>query len=211
MKRVFILAIAVMLSFPIFAEAKSGKTNMPCVKFNGTKNNLLYSAKSPEVKSYINEYYKTSEGYTSWTELIGVHHYPNYFSPIYYAKTFREYLSTNNCPSALEVDEENNSAIIDFLLIDSSKLPIVLEFNVFRCEKSPICGTVCLQYAKRYTIMNALEVDKVKKTFMKNREKYISQIKKMEIPDLITTDVDKGKYINHEGIENSLESELQLN
>ena len=59
--------------------------------------------------------------------------------------------------------------------------------------------------------MNALEVDKVKKTFMKNREKYISQIKKMEIPDLITTDVDKGKYINHEGIENSLESELQLN
>ena len=46
---------------------------------------------------------------------------------------------------------------------------------------------------------------------MKNREKYISQIKKMEIPDLITVDVDKGKYINHEGIENSLESELQLN
>ena len=57
--------------------------------------------------------------------------------------------------------------------------------------------------------MNSLEIDKVKKSFMNNRDKYIKQIKKVEIPDLVTVDIDKGKYINHEGIVNDLQSELK--
>ena len=205
----FLIILTLLITLPLCAFAKSNKTTMPYVKFNGSKFSLYFSAKSPELKSYMNEYYKTAEGYASWTELIGVHHYPNFFSPIDYAKTFKDYLATSNCPCAVEMDEENNSAILDFLVIDNSKLPIVLEFNVFRCEKSPICGTVCLQYAKRYTIMNALETDKVKKNIVKDREKYIKKIKKVEVPDLVTVDIEKGKYINHEGIVNDLQSELK--
>lgn len=203
------LIVLILLITPLCVFAKPSKSIMPYLKFNGSKFSLYYSAKSPALKTYMNEYYKPSEGYTSWSELIGVHHYPNYYSPIDYAKSFRDYLASNNCPSVIDIDEDNNSAIIDFLIIDAAKLPIVLEFNIFRCEKSPICGTVCLQYAKRYTIMNSLEIDKVKKGFMKNRDKYIKQIKKVEIPDLVTVDIDKGKYINHEGIVNDLQSELK--
>ena len=208
--RKILITLTLLITLPLCALAKSTNTSMPCIKFNGSKFSLYFSAKAPELKTYMNEYYKPTEGYTSWTELIAVHHYPNYFSPIDYAKTFRDYLAEGNCPSAIDVDEENNSAVLDFLLIDSAKLPIIIEFNIFRCEKSPVCGTVCLQYAKRYTIMNALEVDKVKKNFMKNRERYIKQIKKVAIPDLVTAEIDKGKYINHEGIVNDVQSELQL-
>lgn len=209
MKRI-ILVFLILLVLPVCAFAKSSKADMPNIKFNGSKFSLYFSAKSPEAKSYINEYYKKAEGYTNWSELIALFHYPNAYSPIDYAKTFREFLAEDTCPSAIEVDEENNSAILDFLIIDSRKLPIVVEFNIFRYVKSPICGSVGLQYAKRYTIMSPLEIERVKKDILKNRTKYIKQIKKLEIPDLVTVDIEKGKYIHHEGIENNIQSELQL-
>lgn len=195
MKRILIITFLMFAILPVCASSL-----MPSLKLNGSKFTLYYSAKSPEIGSYINEYYKSGETYESWTELVVVHHFPTAYSPIDYAKSMSDYLASMNCPCSIENDEENNQSLIDFILIDSSRLPIILEFNIFKYEKSPICGSVALQYAKRYLIYNLLEVDKVKKSFEKDRDKYLNRVKKLEIPDIVTYDIEKGKYTHHEGI-----------
>lgn len=195
MKRIIVLIIF-LLCGTMFCSA----ADLPSVKFDGKVFTLYYSAKNSESGTFINEYYKPHEGYTSWSELISVHHFPNAYSPIDQAKAFRDYLGEGLCPSAIEVDEENNSAIIDFVLIDNKKLPIILEFNVFKYVKSLQCGTIAFQYAKRYRINNALEVEKIKKSFMKNRAKYIGQVEKVKIPELVKVEVEEGRYTNNEGI-----------
>ena len=195
MKRIFLVFFTILIILPVFASAV-----MPSLKFNGNKYYLYYSSKSPEAGSYINEYYKNGESYESWTELLAVHHFPNAYSPIDYAKNMSDYLSSMNCPSAVDVDEENNSAVIDFILIDANKMPVIVEFDVFKYQKSPVCGSTAVQYAKRYIIHSNLEVDKVKKTFEKDRLKYISKVKKLEVPDLVTFNIDRGKYSSNEGI-----------
>ena len=171
---------------------------MPYIKYDGTKFSLYYSAKSPELGGYINEYYKKNEGYASWTELLAIHHYPKSFYPIEHAKEFKAYLDDSGIPSFTDVDDEANSAIMDFVIIDSNKLPIIMEFNVFKYVKSPVCGTIGLQYAKRYRIYNALEVEKIRKTFAKTRAKYVKRVNKIKIPELITQDVENGQYVKKE-------------
>lgn len=199
MKRIVILFIIIFIGVSA-VFAKTQKSEMPSIKFNGGKYSLLYSAKNPQTGAYMNEYYKPNEGYTSWNELIGVHYFPDAYSPIDQAKSFRAYLSEARCPSAIDVNENENTAVLDFMLMDTNKLPIILEFNIFKYEKSPVCGTIALQYAKRYRINNSLEIDSVKKSFKKSRDNYIKQVKKTHIPVLVTVDVDKGRYTNNEGI-----------
>ena len=194
MKRFLIITAFILALLPVVASA------MPSLKLNGNKFTLYYSAKSPEAGSYINEYYKNGENYENWSELVAVHHFPTAYSPIDYAKNMNDYLSSMNCPCSIVNDEENNQALIDFILIDSSKLPIILEFNIFRYEKSPVCGSVALQYAKRYLIYNILEVDKVKKSLEKDRSKYLNKVKKLDMPDIVTYDIERGKYKQNEGI-----------
>ena len=202
MKRILIITILILAVLPAFAV-------MPWLKLNGSKFTLYFSTKSPETGSYINEYYKQGETYESWTELVAVHHFPSAYSPIDYAKTTNEQLSLMNCPCSMELDEENNSAMVDFILMDTSRLPVILEFNIFKYEKSPICGSIALQYAKRYLIYNTLEVDKIKKMFEKDRTKYLNKVRKLEIPDLITYDIERGQYLDKQ--ETKAEGNKQLN
>ncbi len=195
MKKILIIVFLILITMPVFASSL-----MPNIKFSGNKYTLYFSAKSPETGSYINEYYKNGETYETWTELIAVHHFPTAYSPIDYVKLMEETLSSMNCPCSVETDEINNESLIDFIMMDTSKLPIILEFNIFKYEKSPICGSVALQYAKRYLIYNMLEVDKIKKSFERDRERYLNKVKKLDIPDIVTYDIERGKYIHHEGI-----------
>lgn len=191
---VTVILLCVLVSGAVFA--KDAEAVMPALKFMGNKYTLYYSAKSPELGGYINEYYKQRESYASWSELLALHHYPSAFYPIEHAQAFKGFLSENGIPSMIEVDEDNNSAILDFIIINSKQTPIILEFNVFRYVKSPVCGSVGLQYAKRYRITDTSEIEKIKKDFAKNRLKYIKKVKKIKIPDLVTSDIEYGKYIN---------------
>ncbi len=188
MKKFFVV-IAVILLNMCFALADE----QPVLKFNGAKYQLMYSVKNKEHNGYLNEYFKLGEDYNNWTELVAVHHFPNAYSPLDQAEAFREYLGSINCPSALVEDEKNNSAIIDFILIDGDKLPIILEFNVFKYAKSPECGTIALQYAKRYVVSNGLEVDGIKKEFAKTRNSALKKVEKYEIPAIVKEDIDKLK------------------
>ena len=156
MKRLFILTLSLFLSTN-FVYSKAAKKDLPFVKFNKTNFTLLFSEKNSQTNGQINEYYKKHETYTNWSELVAVHHFPNMYSPIEEAKLFREILGLASCPSAITVFEDENRAILDFILINDKKLPIILEFNVFKFEKHNACGTVAVQYAKRYVINNALE------------------------------------------------------
>lgn len=194
MKRILVFVILSLFFTCGFACAKSGKTDMPYLKMNGTKFYLYYSAKSTETGGYINEYYKTGQTYTSWNELIGIHHYPTAFYPIEHAKEFSDFLGNSGVEAPLEVYDEDNKAIMYFVIVNNNRLPIIMEFNVFKFVKSPVCGTVALQYARRYLLTNNLEVDKIKKDFVKSAIKYIKQADKLEIPDIVTIEIDNGIY-----------------
>jgi len=205
MNKIIIFGIIFFLFTSGIVFAKSNKGNTPVIKFNGAKYFLMYSAKSSETGGYLNEYYKTNQTYASWNELIGVHHYPTAYYPIEHAKEFARYLNEAGIISSIEIDDENNTALLNFIITDKHKLPIIMEFNVFKYVKSPICGTVALQYAKRYRLNNPLEAGKVRKDILKNGYKYLKKVNKLQIPDVISVEIDNGKYLLKEGCNDSLE------
>ena len=201
MKRIIILIFLVIFSLTCgFAFAKSKKSEMPSIKFNGTPFHLYYSVKNKEYGGYINEYYKQNQTYTNWNELLAVHHYANAFYPIKHAESFSDFLSSSGAECYLTIDEEDNSAILDFVISDNRKLPIIVEYDVFKYEKSHACGTVALQYARRYMLSNSLQVNDIKKMIKKNRKKYIKSVKRTKIPDIVNVKADKGKYVNTEAV-----------
>ena len=200
-KFVLLFLCFALTSFVVYAE-NSDISDIPKTKFDGKEYTLLYSAKNPDSGNFINEYYKNLETYTNWTELITIHHFPNSYSPIDCAKEFRNMLAEMNCPSALEEFEDENFAILDFILIDSKRLPIIIEFNVFKYEKDEICGTIAVQYAKRYRINSPLEVERLKKEFLKSRSKIVKKIKKYTLPKLIVENVENGQYVQTEAVKN---------
>ena len=205
MNKIVLVLLMLFLSTGL-VFAKSKKNNMPVIKFNGAKYTLMYSAKSDETGGYLNEYYKKNQTYASWSELIGVHHYPTSFYPIVHAKEFAEFLNSTGVVANVEADEKNNSALVYFVVMDKNKLPIIMEFNVFKYEKSPICGTVGIQYAKRYRLNNPFEIAKTQKDVVKQGLKYIKKVVKLPIPEVITFDVEKGKYVLKEGCNSNLEN-----
>ena len=199
MRIIHIIFLVILIFFIAISDvqAKKQKSETPQIKFNGEKYTLLYSVKGSETNGYLNEYFKKNESYYTWKDILAVHHMPNAYSPIDEAKVLRDALGSMMCPSAIEIDEENNSAILDFIMINSNKLPIILEFNVFKYQKDSVCGTVALQYAKRYVVSNALEVERIKKILKKERNKYVKKVRKYELPKLIEADIDNGKYVKN--------------
>lgn len=202
MKKILTLIVsALFLSCGYVCAKQDKKVIMPAINFGGNKYSLYYSAKIAETGGYINEYYKPNQTYAGWNELIGVHHYPTAFYPIDHARAFKDFLNASGGQAFLEIYDEDNMAILYFTVVSDKRLPIVLEFNVFKYQKSPICGTVALQYAKRYLLNNGLEVDGLKRDFANNALKYIKRIEKLEIPDIVTVEIEKGKYVHSEDLE----------
>ena len=202
---VLILFTAIFCSF-VNAQDFNGK--MPYIKFNKAKYSLYYSTKDKELGGYINEYYKKSQTYSTWDEMVGLYHYANTYSPIDKVKEFSVFLAESGIPST--VDEcDDNSAVIDFFVANDNHYPIVLEYNVFKFYKSPICGTLGFQYVKRYRLKDGLEVDKVKKKLVKSRNKYVKKVKNAEAPQLVQEEIDKGKIVANEGTDNSLYNEFK--
>ena len=192
MKKIFtILFMIIIFTSPVFAKKQSDYH----INFKGEKYHLLYSIKSEDFGGYLNEYYKSGETYNNWSEMLAVHHFPNAYSPIDQVKKFREYLGKMNCPSALTFNDKKNVAMIDFLLINNNQVPIILEFNIFKYQKSKKCGSVALQYAKRYAVTTAMQVDEAKRDFEKNRRNIIKKVKNYEIPAVIAEDIDKCKFV----------------
>lgn len=206
MKKIFILTGLVLLLTMQFVFAKAVKNTMPVIKFDGTKFTLMYSAESKETGGYLNEYYKAHQTYASWTELIGIHHYPTAFYPSEHAKEFAEFLNETGIPANLEVDKENDTALLYFLVIDKRKLPIIIEFNVFKYIKSSVCGTVGFQYARRYRLNSPLEIENAKKDILKTGVKYIKLVSKAKVPEIISLKVDNGKYVLKEACDNNMET-----
>ena len=189
MKKIFSLVFILFLSTSIVAAKEKNYS----INFGGVKYNLLYSVKSSETGGYLNEYYKNGETYNRWSEMIGIHHFPNAYSPIEQVSDFKKYLGSIDCPSSLTFDDENNSAMIDFILINDKKLPIIMEFNIFKYVKSEKCGSVAVQYAKRYAVKTAFEAEAVKRDFEKTRKKALKNVEKFKVQEVITEEIDKLK------------------
>ncbi len=184
----FLAILFVLILNMSFAVAKEKNYS---INFNGEKFNLLYSTKDKDFGGYLNEYYKHGETYNIWSELVAVHHFPNAYSPIDRIRDFKDYLSAMKIPSSLTFDDKRNTALIDFIVIKDNNMPIVLEFNIFKYEKSKKCGSIAIQYAKRYSATTTMQIEEIKKDFEKNRMKLIKKVEKFEIPTLVTTDIDK--------------------
>lgn len=190
MKKILTIVLLFLLSINIVSAKE--KQNYK-IKFNKETYNLLYSTKNPEFGGYLNEYYKWNETYNRWSEMVAIHHFPNAYSPIDQIKTFREYLGSLNCPSAITFDDKKNVGIIDFIMINDHQLPIILEFNVFKYEKSKKCGSVAIQYAKRYVVTTALQMEAAKRDFDKYRKKAIKAVQNFELPEVVYKEIDKCK------------------
>lgn len=189
MKKIFVLLILIFLSINTVYAEKHDKDYS--VRFNGNKFNLLYSVKNKDFGGYLNEYYKKGDTYNIWSELIAVHHFPNAYSPIDRIKDFKDYLGSMHVPSSLTFDDKKNTAMIDFIMISDHSMPIVIEFNIFKYEKSKKCGSIAIQYARRYTATTTMQIESIKKDIEKNRNKLIQKVKHFEIPEVITKDIDK--------------------
>ena len=185
MKKIFLLTF--ILIFTLQTVSAKNYT----LHFNGEKYTLLYSAKNKDFGGYINEYFKPRETYNIWSEMIAVHHFPNAYSPIDGVRDFKEYLGSLGVPSALTFDDKKNTATIDFIMISNSQMPIVMEFNIFKYEKSKKCGSIAVQYAKRYSATTTLQVEQIKEDFEKNRKNLIKKVQKLNIPEVIDFDIDK--------------------
>ena len=182
----FLLSIFIFIFSMQFCLAKEHVLN-----FNGSKYTLLYSAKNKDFGGYINEYFKPRETYNTWSEMIAVHHFPNAYSPIDRIKDFKNYLGSMNVPSALTFNDKKNTAMIDFIMIADQHMPIVMEFNIFKYEKSKKCGSIAVQYARRYSATTTLQIEQIKSDFEKNRKKLLKNVQKLNIPEVIDEDIDK--------------------
>lgn len=187
--RRFLIIILTLLCINI--NSVSASVNSDCIKYNGNKYVLLYSGKSVEHNGYYNQYFKSGEDFDSWSEMIAVQHYPNVYSPIDLANIFRDYLGECHCPSSMTVDNNKNISVLDFILIDDSKksFPITLEFNIFKYVKSSDCGTLSMQYAKKFLVYNQKDADKIKKNFAKYRPKALDEILKTNVPNIVNRDI----------------------
>ena len=186
MKKIFIAFIALFTIGISVCYSKDYSLN-----FDGTKYYLLYSVKNKDFGGYLNEYYKKGETYNIWSDMVAVHHFPNAYSPIDRIKDFKDYLSSMNIPSSLTFNDKDNTAMIDFIMIKSNKLPIVLEFNIFKYEKSEKCGSIAVQYVKRYSATTTMQIEGIKKEFENNRKHLINKVKNFKIPNVVTEDIDK--------------------
>ena len=177
------------------------------LNFNGEKYYLLYSAKNKEFGGYINEYFKKGETYNIWSEMVAVHHFPNAYSPIDRIKDFKDYLGSMHVPSSLTFDDKKNTATIDFILIAEQNMPVVMEFNVFKYEKSKKSGSIAVQYVKRYSATTTLQIEQIKSDFEKNRKKLVKKVQKLEIPEVIDESIDK--CISALDIKNETDNEIR--
>ena len=189
------LSFILFLSLSIISTSAKDSENY-YINFDGERYNLLYSVKNKDFGGYLNEYYKNGETYHNWSEMVAIHHFPNVYSPIDQVKWFKDFLNKKNCLSELTFDDKNNAAMIDFVMINDKRLPVVSEFNVFKYQRSEKNGSVAIQYVKRYTTTTARELEAAKKDFAKNRKKTIKEVKSYKIPDLITIEIDKCKLVS---------------
>ena len=191
-----IILFFIMLSSALITFAQNDIENVtPIIKFNHSKYALQYSNKNEQTGGMLNEYYKKSESYYNWSELLVVHTFPNASFPIEQANVLKEYVSLNYKSHFFGTIEERESIISDFMLVNDKKLPIILEFNIFKFEKNSSNEVVALQYSRRYILNNPLEIYKVKKSLENTRLKYIRKISSTPIPNIITTLVDNGIFL----------------
>lgn len=189
--------LSIVLFMLIGITSVFAKENNYNINFDGERYNLLYSVKNKEFGGYLNEYYKNGETYHRWTEMVAVHHFPNVYSPIDQVKQFEEYLKNLNCPCEIYFDDKEDAAMIDFEIIDDKKVPVVLEYNVFKYQKSEKNGSVAVQYTKRYVTTTALQLKQAKNDIEKHRKKSVKEVKSYKIPLIVTEEIDKCKLASN--------------
>lgn len=186
MKKILISLIVLFLGCNVFAQTKQ-----PTIKFNGTIYTLKYSSYSKETKSYMNEYFKGNENGDNWTDLIGVYYIKSYNKPLEYAKALANAASKQTpLDTQLMYNDKDDIAIANFILIGGDEKHRYLEQNIFKAEK-PIAqkGIVAIQFAHKYPLNNEKEAIKLKAVLPDNQKKWLENINKTIIPELVEKEI----------------------
>ena len=186
MKKILISLIVLLLGCNVFAQTKQ-----PTIKFNGTTYTLKYSSYSKATKSYMNEYFKGNENGDNWTDLIGVYYIKAYNKPLDYAKALADEASKQTpLDTQVMYNEKDNIAIANFILIGGNEKSRYLEQNIFKAEK-PIAkkGIIAIQFAHKYPLNNKTEAEKFKSELPNNQKKWLEQINKIIIPELVEKEI----------------------
>lgn len=186
MKKVLISLILLFLGSTVLADTKQ-----PTIVFNGTTYTLKYSSYSKETKSFMNQYYKANENGDNWTDLIGVYYIKAYNKPLEYAKNIANAASKKTpLDTQLMYNDKDDIAITNFMLIDGDEKHRYLTQNMFKAEK-PIAqkGVVVIQFTHKYPLNNEEDAIKLKAILPENQKKWLENINKTIIPDLVDKEI----------------------
>jgi len=189
MKKIFaILLFVFVMTGCVFAKTQTQNQ----IKFDGKTYTLKFAEKSKLTDGYVNEYYKSSEKYSNWTEIMGVYHYPNYSSPIQLVSQFEKQLKQKGLSSTVFLNDKEGRAGIVFMVAGKGPSEF-LEYNIFKYEKYKGNQVIALQYARRFMVNKNTDLSKIANEIEGSQKRLINAITSAEIPQIVEQDFNLGK------------------
>lgn len=171
----------ILIVSPVFSAGNS-------IKFDGKRFVLRYKAQNELTQGFINEYFKPAEKFETWSEMIAIHSLPNENSYKKQVEEFKKYLVSIKADYSINEFTEETPPVIDFIVVSTKKYPTIVEFNVFKYVKDQEGGLKAVQYAKRYLVKTAMDVDLVKEEIKKEKKHLINKTAKLDLPQVVVTE-----------------------
>ena len=180
----FIIALCALFSFLPNSYAQE-------IKFDNVLYKLKFSAVSPSVKGYGNEYFKPNENFSNWSEMIGIYHYPNENNPLKYAENFDKHIEQNdNCLLLKLVENKDaNKAVLSFLTNNCENSRKYFEYDVYKFEKSLKKGMIVSKYASKHYFNDNNEITQIAQKIKKDNDKYLELFIISQTPTVLEQDI----------------------
>lgn len=156
---------------------------------------LKYSALSPAMKGYINEYYKNNENSDNFSKSIGIYYYPEESNPLKLAEEFDKTVeaSENSVLMKLIENKKQDKALLSFLVNNSINNNKFFEYNVYKYEKHPTKGVMVLKYSARYPFQSNDEITSIGNKVRDEEDGLLTMLATSPIPPIVEKDLVEGQ------------------
>lgn len=184
------IAYAFIMSMFMF----SGQVIAEEIHFDNDVYTLKYSALSPAIKGYINEYYRNNENSDNFSKGIGIYYYPDVSSPLKFAEEFDKTVeaSENSVLMKLIENKKQDKAILSFLVNNSVNNNKFFEYNIYKYEKHPKKGVMVLKYSARYPFTTNDEITTICNKIRDEEDKILTMIATSPIPPIVEKETIEG-------------------
>lgn len=161
--------------------------------FDGIIYTLKYSTNQTRSGEYMNEYYKSNEKGSDWTELITVSEFPNYPNKTmdYAESILSRDSSPNNYDRPLVSNSRTEKVTFVFLLIGKTDEYKYIEFNVMQAlPYKNYKGLKTILYTKRYKYTTREEYQTAFNQMETDKQRYFNLVKEMEIPAVVHENIE---------------------